>query len=154
MAAQVVLAAAGVGRAEDVDGAVGAHVPTGVRADALAARGAGVNFFDNAEAYAGGESERLMGRAFAELGWPRESYLVSTKFYWGLSRTVNARNTLNRKYLMQAIDGSLERFGLDRPLHEQYFVFLGNAFEGDMGQSFVFGQPALELILQRIGVEG
>jgi voltage-dependent potassium channel beta subunit len=78
-----------------------------------AARGAGVNFFDNAEAYAGGESERLMGRALAELGWPRESYLVSTKFYWGLSNTVNARNTLNRKYLMQAIDGSLERFGLD-----------------------------------------
>jgi aryl-alcohol dehydrogenase-like predicted oxidoreductase len=78
-----------------------------------AARQAGVNFFDNAEAYAGGESERLMGRALAELDWPRESYLVSTKFYWGLSKAVNARNTLNRKYLMQAIDGSLERFGLD-----------------------------------------
>jgi voltage-dependent potassium channel beta subunit len=77
------------------------------------AREAGVNFFDNAEAYAGGESERLMGWALAELGWPRESYLVSTKFYWGLSKAVNARNTLNRKYLMQAIDGSLERFGLD-----------------------------------------
>jgi voltage-dependent potassium channel beta subunit len=78
-----------------------------------AARQAGVNFFDNAEAYAGGESERLMGRALTELGWPRESYLVSTKFYWGLSNTVNARNTLNRKYLTEAIERSLERFGLD-----------------------------------------
>ena len=78
-----------------------------------AARSAGVNFFDNAEAYAGGESERLMGEALRELGWPRESYLVSTKFYWGLSNTVNARNTLNRKYLMEAIEGSLERFDLD-----------------------------------------
>jgi voltage-dependent potassium channel beta subunit len=78
-----------------------------------AARSAGVNFFDNAEAYAQGESERLMGRALAELGWPRESYLVSTKFYWGLSRAVNARNTLNRKYLLEAMDKSLERFGLD-----------------------------------------
>jgi voltage-dependent potassium channel beta subunit len=78
-----------------------------------AARGAGVNFFDNAEAYAQGESERLMGRALTELGWPRESYLVSTKFYWGVSRAVNARNTLNRKYLLEAMDKSLERFGLD-----------------------------------------
>ena len=79
-----------------------------------AAYDAGVNFFDNAEAYAAGESERIMGRAFAKLGWPRESYVVSTKFYWGLSKKyVNMRRTLNRKYLMQAIDASLERFGLD-----------------------------------------
>lgn len=79
-----------------------------------AARDAGVNFFDNAEAYAGGEAERIMGRAFAELGWPRHSYVVSTKLYWGLhSGVVNMNNTLNRKYLRQAIEGSLERFGLD-----------------------------------------
>jgi voltage-dependent potassium channel beta subunit len=73
----------------------------------------GVNFFDNAEAYAGGESERLMGAAIAELGWARETYVVSSKFFWGLTEGVNTRNTLNRKYLMHAIDGSLERFGLD-----------------------------------------
>ena len=78
-----------------------------------AARDAGVNFFDNAEAYAGGESERIMGQVFADLGWPRESYVVSSKFYWGISDTENMRFTLNRKYLHQAIDGSLERFGLD-----------------------------------------
>ena len=73
----------------------------------------GVNFFDNAEVYAGGESERIMGRALARAGWPRQSYVVSTKFFWGLSEVVNSSNTLNRKYLLQAIDSSLERLGLD-----------------------------------------
>jgi voltage-dependent potassium channel beta subunit len=73
----------------------------------------GCNFFDNAEAYGGGESERIMGRALQRLGWPRESYVVSTKLYWGLTPGPNTNNTLNRKYLLHAIDGSLERFGLD-----------------------------------------
>ncbi len=74
---------------------------------------AGVNFFDNAEVYAGGRSETIMGQVFKELRWPRESYLVSSKFYWGLSKGPNTQNTLNRKYLSQAIDRCLERFGLD-----------------------------------------
>jgi voltage-dependent potassium channel beta subunit len=78
-----------------------------------AAHDAGVNFFDNAEVYAGGDSERIMGRALAKLGWPRHSYVVSTKFFWGLHDGPNTRHTLNRKYLLDAIDGSLERFGLD-----------------------------------------
>ncbi|MHB1535424.1 MAG: potassium channel beta subunit family protein [Acidimicrobiales bacterium] len=78
-----------------------------------AARQAGVNFFDNAEAYAGGESERIMGQAIAELGWPRHSYVLSTKVYWGLHDEANMKNTLNRKYLFHAVDGCLERFGLD-----------------------------------------
>ncbi|MGD0084071.1 MAG: aldo/keto reductase [Acidimicrobiales bacterium] len=78
-----------------------------------AARDAGVNYFDNAESYEGGKSERIMGRVLAKLGWPRKSYVVSTKLFWGLSDDVNMQNTLNRKYLMQAIDGSLDRFGLD-----------------------------------------
>jgi voltage-dependent potassium channel beta subunit len=77
------------------------------------AREAGVNFFDNAESYAGGRSEQIMGKALAELGWPRHSFVVSTKLFWGIHDEVNMRNTLNRKYLLQAIDGSLERFGLD-----------------------------------------
>ena len=83
--------------------------------DCMAAAGAaGCNFFDNAEAYAGGKSEEIMGRALRELGWPRWSYVVTTKVYWGLHRGVpNMEFTLNRKYLMQAIEGSLERFGLD-----------------------------------------
>ena len=78
-----------------------------------AAYEAGVNFFDNAEAYAGGESERIMGEAIAKLAWPRWSYTISTKVFWGLHEIPNMKNTLNRKYLMQAIDGSLERLGLE-----------------------------------------
>lgn len=73
----------------------------------------GMNFFDNAESYAGGESERIMGGAIAALGWPRHSYVISTKVFWGIHGGVNMTNTLNRKYLLQAIDGSLERLGLD-----------------------------------------
>ena len=78
-----------------------------------AAHDAGVNFFDNAEAYEKGESEKLMGQALKELGWARETYLVSTKFFWGIVPGVNTKNTLNRKYLRQAMERSLERFGLD-----------------------------------------
>ena len=78
-----------------------------------AAHDAGCNFFDNAEAYAGGRSEEIMGEALRQLGWPRWSYVVTTKLFWGIHDAVNMKNTLNRKYLMQAIDGSLERFGLD-----------------------------------------
>ncbi len=78
-----------------------------------AAKSYGVNFWDNAEAYAGGESEQIMGDAVKELGWKRHEYVMSTKVYWGIHGGVNMSNTLNRKYLMQAIDGSLERMSLD-----------------------------------------
>ena len=54
-----------------------------------------------------------MGEAIAKLGWARHSYVISTKVFWGLHDEPNMKNTLNRKYLMQAIDGSLERLGLD-----------------------------------------
>jgi voltage-dependent potassium channel beta subunit len=73
----------------------------------------GCNFFDNAEAYAGGKSEEIMGRVVQQLGWPRWSYVISTKLYWGIHNAPNMRNTLNRKYLMQGIEGSLERLQLD-----------------------------------------
>jgi voltage-dependent potassium channel beta subunit len=92
----------------------GPQLDVGLAVDCIGAAGeAGVNFFDNAEAYSGGESEKIMGRAFKELGWKRNDYVVSTKIFWGLDDTVNMHNTLNRKYLTQAIDGSLERLGLD-----------------------------------------
>lgn len=78
-----------------------------------AARDYGVNFFDNAEVYAGGQAEELMGRALKELGWPRLSYLVSTKLYWGITDGPNSRNTLNRKYLLESITGCLKRLALD-----------------------------------------
>jgi voltage-dependent potassium channel beta subunit len=78
-----------------------------------AARDAGVNFFDNAEVYAGGKSEQVMGAALRKLGWRRGSYLVSTKLYWGLNNSPNETNTLNRKYLTESINGSLRRLDLD-----------------------------------------
>lgn len=92
----------------------GSQVDIGEAARTLAAAyDRGVNFFDNAEAYAKGQSEEIMGAALKKLGWRRESYLVSSKFFWGLNEGPNQKNTLNRKYLMQAVDGSLRRFGLE-----------------------------------------
>ncbi|KAF0109100.1 MAG: putative oxidoreductase [Anaerolineaceae bacterium] len=78
-----------------------------------AAYDAGVNFFDNAEVYASGQSETVMGAVLKKLGWRRGSYLVSTKFYWGLHNGTNEKNTLNRKRLLEAMDGSLRRLQLD-----------------------------------------
>jgi voltage-dependent potassium channel beta subunit len=72
----------------------------------------GINFFDNAEAYVAGQSEKIMGAALKKLNFRRASYLVSTKLYWGLNEGPNEKNTLNRKYLLESIDGSLERLGM------------------------------------------
>jgi voltage-dependent potassium channel beta subunit len=74
---------------------------------------AGVTFFDNAEAYAGGESERIMGEVFRRMDLDRRLYTISTKLYWGITEGPNTKNTLNRKYLLEGIDGSLGRLGLD-----------------------------------------
>ena len=99
---------------------LGSWVTYGNQVDTRAARelmaaayDAGVNFFDNAEAYARGQAEEIMGAVIRELGWPRVRYVISTKFYWGTRLGVNDTNTLNRKYLLGAIDGSLKRLGLD-----------------------------------------
>jgi voltage-dependent potassium channel beta subunit len=92
----------------------GSQVDIGAAAGMMAAAyDKGVNFFDNAETYAAGTSEEIMGAALKKLGWRRMSYLVSTKLFWGLNDGPNEKNTLNRKYLMQGIDGSLRRLGLD-----------------------------------------
>jgi voltage-dependent potassium channel beta subunit len=98
----------------------GSWVTYGNQVDTRAARelmaaafDAGVNFFDNAEIYAKGDSEVIMGKVLKELAWPRIKYVVSTKFYWGMRTCANDNNTLNRKYLLDAIDGSLKRLQLD-----------------------------------------
>jgi voltage-dependent potassium channel beta subunit len=78
-----------------------------------AAWDAGVNFFDNAQVYAAGKSEELMGEALKKLAWPRLKYVVSTKFFWDITDGPNERNTLNRKYLLDGIDASLRRLQLD-----------------------------------------
>lgn len=73
----------------------------------------GINFFDNAEVYANGKSEELMGEAFRQLGIPRHHYIISTKFFWGIENVINFKNTLNRKYLMHGIQESLKRWKMD-----------------------------------------
>jgi voltage-dependent potassium channel beta subunit len=99
---------------------LGSWVTYGNQVDSSAAReimaaawDAGVNFFDNAEVYAAGKSEEIMGAALKQLAWPRLKYVVSTKFFWGITDGPNEKSTLNRKYLMNAIDGSLKRLQLD-----------------------------------------
>jgi voltage-dependent potassium channel beta subunit len=92
----------------------GNQIDTAVARECMAAAyDAGVNFFDNAEVYAKGQAETIMGEALKKLAWRRSSYIVSTKFYWGLHDGPNEKNTLNRKYLTEAIDGSLSRLALD-----------------------------------------
>ena len=92
----------------------GNQVDTKSAVDCMAAAwDAGVNFFDNAEVYAKGMSETIMGDALKQLGWRRAQMVISTKFFWGINDGPNEKNTLNRKYLMQAIDGSLKRLQLD-----------------------------------------
>lgn len=67
----------------------------------------GVNFFDNAEIYEQGESERLMGQALHALGWPRDTWCVSSKVFWGGGRPTQVG--LSRKHVMEACHAALER---------------------------------------------
>ncbi|MEM6531203.1 MAG: aldo/keto reductase [Myxococcota bacterium] len=71
----------------------------------------GVNFFDNAEAYAGGKAEELMGQAIADAGWRRDEIVVSTKIFWG-GEGPNQRG-LSRKHIVEGTNASLRRLGLD-----------------------------------------
>lgn len=76
---------------------------------------AGINFFDNAEAYAGGESELMMGRVLKQKNWDRSSYVVSSKAYFGLRGKDNKPNQagLSRKHLFEACHDALRRLQLD-----------------------------------------
>jgi len=76
-----------------------------------AAYEAGVNFFDNAEAYAGGKAEVVMGNVLKKMDWPRESYVVSSKVFWG-GEGVNDKG-LSRKHIFEACRRSLKRLQLD-----------------------------------------
>ncbi len=87
--------------------------PNAARECMAAAWDGGVNFFDNAEVYASGKSEEIMGEALKKLAWPRLKYVVSTKFFWGITDGPNEKNTLNRKYLLHGIEQSLKRLQLD-----------------------------------------
>lgn len=76
-----------------------------------AAYAAGVNFFDNAEAYAEGRSEEIMGEVLHRQGWPRDTYCVSSKVYWGGSRPT--QRGLSRKHIHEACHAALRRLRLE-----------------------------------------
>ena len=75
----------------------------------------GVNFFDNAEVYALGESENMMGRVLKKKNWDRTSYIVSSKAFWGWRGKENKPNQtgLSRKHLVEACNEALQRLQLD-----------------------------------------
>lgn len=75
---------------------------------------AGVNFFDNAEAYAAGRSEYMMGRILKRVNWPRDSYIVSSKVFWGSKPEPKpTQKGLSRKHVFEACHQALERLQLD-----------------------------------------
>lgn len=75
----------------------------------------GINFFDNAEVYALGESEKMMGRILKKKGWDRSSYVVSSKVFWGWRGKENKPNQsgLSRKHIMEACHEALQRLQVD-----------------------------------------
>ncbi|KAF4555845.1 Aldo-keto reductase-like protein 14 [Elsinoe fawcettii] len=80
-----------------------------------AAYDVGINFFDCAEGYAGGESEKIMGEAIKHFGWKRNDLVISTKIYWGGANGDNPVNNggLSRKHLVEGTNAALERLGLE-----------------------------------------
>lgn len=77
------------------------------------AYGLGINFFDNAETYLDGRAEEVMGRALAQLDWPRETYLLSSKVYWGTGSASPTARGLSRKHVIEACDAALRRLSVD-----------------------------------------
>ena len=80
----------------------------------------GINFFDSAEVYLGGEAERMLGRAFKQLGWPRDGFCVSSKVLFGTGDNHDSTSVqrptqqgLSRKHIIEACDQALQRFGVD-----------------------------------------
>ncbi len=73
----------------------------------------GVNFFDNAEIYAKGESERVMGEILSKRDWRRDSYIVSSKAFFGEGGELPTQKGLSRKHLVEACDAALKRLKLD-----------------------------------------
>lgn len=71
----------------------------------------GINFFDNAEIYARGQSEVVMGKILAKMNWPRDTYLVSSKVFWGGDRP--NQKGLSRKHVYEACHAALRRLQVD-----------------------------------------
>ncbi|KAJ5104424.1 hypothetical protein NUU61_001771 [Penicillium alfredii] len=82
-----------------------------------AAYDAGVNFFDTAEVYGGGQSEIVLGQAIKKYGWKQNDLVISTKLYWGAANSANPQNPLNnkglsRKHIIEGLTQSLQRLDL------------------------------------------
>jgi aryl-alcohol dehydrogenase-like predicted oxidoreductase len=73
----------------------------------------GINFFDNAEIYARGKSEEVMGAILKKKGWSRDSYIVSSKAFFGIGGELPTQKGLSRKHLVEACEAALKRFQLD-----------------------------------------
>ncbi|MEY5001585.1 MAG: hypothetical protein RLZZ211_1621 [Bacteroidota bacterium] len=73
----------------------------------------GINFFDNAEIYARGKSEEVMGAILKKKGWSRDSYIVSSKAFFGAGGQLPTQKGLSRKHLVEACEQALQRFQLD-----------------------------------------
>ena len=71
----------------------------------------GVNFFDNAEAYASGDSEILMGKVLNKLNWTRDTYIVSSKVFWG--GELPTQRGLSKKHIHDACNAALKRLQVD-----------------------------------------
>ena len=74
---------------------------------------AGINFFDNAEVYAAGRSEEVMGAILHKMGWARDTYLVSSKAYFGAGGKLPTQRGLNRKHLTEACHDAMKRLRVD-----------------------------------------
>ncbi len=76
-----------------------------------AAFDAGINFYDNAEGYEGGESEKVMGQAIKDLGWSRDAFVVTSKVFWGGDKPT--QRGLSRKHVFDACHAALRRLQVD-----------------------------------------
>ncbi|CAI7627238.1 hypothetical protein PCG10_009654 [Penicillium crustosum] len=115
---------------------------------------AGVNFFDTAEVYSGGQSEIVLGEAIKKFGWKQNDLVISTKIYWGRANSANPdkplnNNGLSRKHIIEGMNLSLKRLDLpyvdivyahradrDTPMEE---VVRGFNYLIDNGKAFYWG---------------
>ncbi|KAJ5776943.1 Potassium channel voltage-dependent beta subunit KCNAB-related protein [Penicillium odoratum] len=115
---------------------------------------AGINFFDTAEVYSGGQSEIVLGEAIKKFGWKQNDLVISTKIYWGKANSANPdkplnNNGLSRKHIIEGMNQSLKRLDLpyvdivyahrpdrDTPMEE---VVRGFNYLIDNGKAFYWG---------------